>query len=37
MDIQYHRTDKIYIGESIQVHDQGLRSKCESGNSDNRN
>lgn len=30
MDVQYHCTNKIYIGESIQEHDQDLSSKCES-------
>lgn len=30
MDVQYHCTNKIYIGESIQEHDQDLSSKGES-------
>lgn len=37
MDIQYHYTNKIYIGECIQVHDQNLSSKCGSGSGYNSN
>lgn len=35
MDIQYYCANKIYTGESIQVYDQDLSSKCGSGNSFN--
>ena len=33
MNIQYHCTNKIYIGKSTQIHNQALSSKCGSGNS----